>query len=80
MDNTMNQVGVSAINAAPIAQQPVAQPLYNKAIGSPMGVQRTPADPTGQVSNAVATDLNFNPNTKDMALMMYGGNKSRGIK
>tara|TARA_R110000851_G_scaffold130416_2_gene264057 strand:+ start:1870 stop:2100 length:231 start_codon:yes stop_codon:yes gene_type:complete len=76
MDNTMNQVGVSAINAAPIAQQPV----YNKAIGSPMGVQRTPADPTGQVSNAVATDLNFNPNTKDMALMMYGGNKSRGIK
>ena len=80
MDNTMNQVGVSAINAAPIAQQPVAQPVYNKAIGSPMGVQRTPADPTGQVSNAVATDLNFSSNTKDMALMMYGGNKSRGVK
>tara|TARA_R100000951_G_scaffold60541_1_gene50826 strand:+ start:879 stop:1121 length:243 start_codon:yes stop_codon:yes gene_type:complete len=80
MDNTTNLTGTQAINAAPLAQQPVAQPVYNKAIGSPMGVQRTPADPTGKIENTVATDLNFNANTREMGLMMYGGNKSRGIK
>ena len=88
MDNTIDQtgiaeanmMGVAAINAAPPAQQPVVQPVYNKAIGSPMGVQRTPADPTGQVTTTTPTDLNFNAKTRDMGLMMYGGNKSRGIK
>ena len=88
MDNTIDQtgiaeanmMGVATINAAPLAQQPLVQPMYNKAIGSPMGIQRMPADPTGQVTTTTPTDLNFNANTRDMGLMMYGGNKSRGIK
>ena len=84
MDNKIYQTGEEAIAAAPTMPQPVSQPVeqpvYNKAIGSPMGVQRTPADPTGQVQNTVPTDLNFNPKTRDMGLMMYGGNKCRGVK
>jgi len=57
----------------------------NKAIGAIEPIQRQVADPTvslgdGGLPIENPTDLNFNNGAREMGVMMYGGNKARGIK
>jgi len=81
MKNILNQLGSTPFNDA---IDPITG-ASNKAIGAIEPIQRQVADPTvslgeGGLPIENPTDLNFNNGAREMGVMMYGGNKARGIK
>jgi|TARA_R110002167_G_scaffold134947_2_gene321257 hypothetical protein len=82
MKNIINQLGTAAVD--PLTGMPIAQaadPVQtNNAVGPTAPIARNPADPTGTIETTNPNDLNFNPSTRNAALMMYGGKEARGVK